>query len=293
MILVTGASGNIGSALVRTLRERNATFRVAERDTPIDDRTSVRLNFLDPSSFAAAVDGCHAVFLLRPPAIARMKPTLNAFVDVARAAGVAHIVFVSVSGADRNPIVPHHAVEQHLQAGRRDWTILRPGFFAQNLIDAYRRDIVEDDRIYVPAGAARVSFIDARDIADVAATALFDPGSHRGCAYSLNGPDCLSFAEVAAILTGALDRAIEYVPASTLAYMAHLAKHGVPVMQIVVQTLLHVALRTGSAGPANTVLADLLGRPPRSMLEFVHDHVSRWARADEPHDINHREDEQR
>lgn len=200
------------------------------------------------------------------------EKTLNSFIDVARQSGVGHIVFVSVAGADRNAWVPHHAVERHLQTGPKDWTILRPGFLSQNVIDAYRRDIVEDDRLYVPSADGYVAFIDARDVADVAATALLDPGANHGRAISLPGAESLTFGEVAELLTDALGRPIRYEPASILGYMAHLAKRRLPIMQILVQTLLHVSLRQGRSAPPDTTLAALLDRDPRTMREFISDH---------------------
>ena len=122
---------------------------------------------------------------------------MNALTEPALAAGVEHVVFSSVAGADTNRVVPHHRVETHLRDHAPSWTILRPGFFAQNLADAYRRDIVEDDRIYLPAGNGRVAFIDTRDIGDVAGAVFADPAPHRGKGYTLTGPRAVTFDEVA------------------------------------------------------------------------------------------------
>ena len=282
MILVTGASGNIGSALVRVLRERGAAIKIAARSDIAGAAPSMALDFLDPRTFAPAVDGCYAVFLLRPPAISKMHSTLNAFVEVARREGVTHFVFVSVAGAERNTLVPHHAVEAHLKAGPSDWTILRPGFFAQNLTGAYRRDIVEDDRIYVPAGDARVAFIDARDVADFAATALLGGPRHLGQQYLLTGPEPLSFHEVANLLALELERPIRYQPATVLGYATHLAGQRIPAMQILVQTILHMSLRNGGAALVDATLTDLLGRPPRGMREFIRDHKALLAQTPKP-----------
>ena len=228
-VLVTGATGNVGREVVRALRARGISVRAADRQPTrcaaifeADGVTSVRLDLRDSSTFAAAVEGCSALFLLRPPAISDVKATLNPFVDVARERGVRHVVFLSVAGAGKNTLVPHHAVEVHLAARSDDWTVLRPGFFAQNLGDAYRRDIVEDDRLFVPAGRGRVAFVDVRDVAEVAAAALCDPASHAAKAYTLTGPAAVSFKDAAAILTEALGRTIRYDRASIASYALHL-----------------------------------------------------------------------
>lgn len=278
MIFVTGASGNVGSALVAELKHRHAPFRIGVKLSDsaavgIDER---RFDFLDRRTFQAAVEGCRAIFLMRPPAIANTKATLNVFLDVARRSGVTHIVFLSVAGAGSNPLLPHHAVEQHLRICASGWTILRPGFFAQNLGGAYRNDIRLDDRLYLPAGAGRVAFIDVRDIAEVAAKALTAPEAHAGRTYSLTGPEALSFAEIASVLSEELGRDIRYQPASIAGYIAHLYRTGMPALQVMVQTLLHVGLRFGQAQSVSDELQALLGREPYTMRDYVRDHRALW-----------------
>lgn len=179
---------------------------------------TVRLDFRDSRTFGPAVEGCSALFLLRPPPIYDVKSTLIPFVDAAREAGVRQVVFLSVVGAGKNKLVPHHAVEVHLTRQSADWTILRPGFFAQNLGDAYRLDILADNRLFVPAGQGRVAFVDVRDVADVAGLALCNAGAHATKAYTLTGPAAVTFDEAAAILTDALGRAIHYDNATILQY---------------------------------------------------------------------------
>ncbi len=279
MIFVTGASGNVGSALVGELARRQAPFRVGARlsdGDAVDGAEARHFDFLDRRTFAAAIEGCRALFLMRPPAIANTRATLNAFVDVARRSGVTQIVFLSVAGAGANPVVPHHAVERHLRAGPAGWTVLRPGFFAQNLGDAYRTDICADSRVNVPAGAGRVAFIDARDIADVAANALTEPEVHSGKAYTLTGSEALSFVDVATTLSRELGRAIRYKPASIAGYIGHLSRRGMPVSQIIVQTLLHVGLRFGQAQTVSDELPRLLGRRSRTLRDYVHDYRWLW-----------------
>jgi uncharacterized protein YbjT (DUF2867 family) len=284
MILITGASGNVGSHVVSALQKRSVPYRTAvfSSAAPASGQArpaheQVRLDFQDPSTYAPAVKGCNAVFLMRPPAIADTKHTLNVFIDVARAAGVRQIVFVSVAGARHNPLVPHHAVEMHLRQGPGAWTILQPGFFAQNLGDAYRQDIQVDQRLYVPAGNARVAFLDTRDLADAAALALCDPSSHNQKSYHLTGPESLSFADVAQLLSDVLGRPIHYESASVLDYAKHLHSRQLPWAQVAVQTLLHVGLRFGQGQVVDPELERLLGRPARRMAGYVRDDRQLWA----------------
>ncbi|MCY7402005.1 MAG: NmrA family NAD(P)-binding protein [Nocardioides sp.] len=284
-VLVVGATGNVGGAVVRSLLARGRSVRAAgsapaELERLFPGAGAARLDLLDPSTFDPAVEGASALFLLRPPAISSVGPTLNALVDRATLAGVRHVVFSSVSGADTNRVVPHHRVETHLRASPTSWTILRPGFFAQNLADAYRADIVEDGRIYLPAGRGRAAFIDARDIGEVAAVVLADPASHAGAGYTLTGPEALSFDQVAAIVSRQLGRSVSYRPASVLGYARHLYRRAMPLVQVVVQTVLHTGLRWGQAETVDPTLERLLGRPGGTLEQYVHDHRATWAAAE-------------
>jgi uncharacterized protein YbjT (DUF2867 family) len=281
-VLVVGASGNVGAATVRALTGRGIAVRCGATDparfVPVPGAEPVELDLFRPDTFGPAVDGACGLFLLRPPPVSRVGPTLNALTDAAVAAGVEHVVFSSVAGADTNRVVPHHRVETHLRQYAPSWTILRPGFFAQNLTDAYRRDIVEDDRIYLPAGTGRVAFIDTRDIGDVAGAVFADPGPHRGKGYTLTGPEAVTFDEVTQILSVAVGRAISYQPATVLGYARHLRQQGLPLAQVAVQTVLHTGLRRGDAEAVDPTLPRLLGRPARTIEEYVREHAASWQR---------------
>ncbi|MCK6531070.1 NmrA family NAD(P)-binding protein [Myxococcota bacterium] len=280
-ILVTGATGNVGREVVRCLVAQGLPVRAAARSLGEirrvlwPDVDAVSLDFERAETFDAAVRGARGLFLLRPPAIARVEDTLNVLADRAVAAGVGHVVFLSVAGADRQRWVPHHAVERHLATLGAPATLLRAGFFAQNLGDAYRQDIRERGEIVVPAGRGRVAFVDVRDLAEVAALAFAD-ASLRGQAWTLTGPEAVSFDELAEVLARALGREIRYVPASVLGYVLHLRRRVLPWGRIAIQTVLHVGIRFGQAEAVDPALERLLGRRPRTVTDYVRDHVHLW-----------------
>lgn len=276
-VLVTGAAGNVGTAVVESLAARGLVPVAAVR--PGRERAlaveSVELDFHDPATWGPALAGIDALFLLRPPAISDVGPTLNALVDAAR--DVQQVVFLSVAGAENNGVIPHAKVEAHLRAGPVPWTFLRPGFFAQNLCGAYRLDIRDDDRIYVPAGSAEVSWVDTRDLGEAAALAFVDPEA-KGAAWTLTGGCTHTFAQVAALLSQHLGRPIRYVPASILGYLAHLRRRGQPWGAAAVFTVLHTAVRMGAEARVDPTLGELLGRAPRTVEDTIVDHLELWRR---------------
>jgi len=282
-ILVTGATGNVGQHVVKALLARGLEVSAAAQDPQSvraiwgDALEAVSLDFRDDRTWPDAVAGISHMFLMRPPAIADVQNNINPFIDFARANGVVHVVFLSVAGAGKNKIVPHRKVEDHLRLRGEDHTNLRPGFFAQNLQTAYRKDIIEDDRIYVPAGRKKpVNWIDARDIAEVAALVLADPAAHRGQNYTLTGPGAVPWSVVTAALTAALGRPIQYVPASVIGYTRHLSRQGLPRGAIMVQTILHFLLRFGQGATEDPTLERLLGRPGRSIEVYIRDYAHIW-----------------
>ncbi|MFT4965032.1 MAG: hypothetical protein ACI9PP_002322, partial [Halobacteriales archaeon] len=187
-ILVTGATGTVGQHVVRTLAGRDATVRVASR-TPDDargeldaDAETVAFDFERPETWGEALTNVDGVFLVRPPVVDADE--IGRFVEAAARVGVEQVAYLSTLGAEKNPLVPHHRIEQRIAACDIEYTFLRASFFTQNLSEVHRREVVERDAILVPAGDGETSFVDARDLGAVAATVLTEPG-HANRAYDL------------------------------------------------------------------------------------------------------------
>lgn len=283
-ILVTGAAGNVGREVAHALCRAGARVIAADhREARVrslfgDTVVAAHLDFHDRTTWSASLHGAEHMFLMRPPAIADVENSLNPFIDFARSKGVDHVVFLSVAGAGANKVVPHRKVEDHLRARGDHHTNLRPGFFAQNLASAYREDIVESDRIYVPAGRSRVNWIDVRDVAEVAALVLSNPAAHRGRSYTLAGPRPVLWSEVTDALTRVLGRPIHYAPASVIGYVRHLSRRGLPRSAVLVQTILHFLLRFGQGATEDPTLERLLGRRARTVEQYIVEHAPLWGR---------------
>lgn len=282
MIAVTGATGNVGAEVVRELRSRGAPVRALSVDPERaraklgDDVEHERLEFGRDATYAGAFRGVRALFLMRPPQIADVARRIHPAIDAARAAGVERIVFLSLQGVERNPVVPHYRIERHLRRSGVPATLLRPSFFMQNLSTTHRAEIRDEGRIVVPAGRGRTSFVDVRDVAAVAARALVEDG-HEGCAYELTGSEALAYAEVAAILGEVLGRPIAYADPSPLAFWRRSRRAGTPAAFVAVMLGLYTVARLGLASRVTPELERLLGRPPITVRRFVEDHATVWA----------------
>ena len=279
MILVTGSSGLVGREVASRLAGR-APVRLAVRD-PARNASSkaerVRFDFRDPSTFEAALRGVGRVFLLRPPRLARARRDFGPFVAAMRRAGVVQVVFLSVRGAARNPLLPHHGIETLLEASGLPWTHLRPNDFMQNFATVHRADIRDRGEIWAPAGRGRTSFVDVRDVAEAAARTLTEPG-HGRRAYTLTGGEAFGLAEVAALLSDGLGRPVVYRDPGIPAFLRHLRAAGQPWALGVVMTGVYTVARLGLAAEVTPDLARLLGRPPTALRSFIQDCKEVWRR---------------
>ncbi|MDQ3369721.1 MAG: NmrA family NAD(P)-binding protein [Myxococcota bacterium] len=275
-ILVIGSAGTVGRHVVTQLREGGARVRSTTTKGPTAAEL-VRFDFSAPGTWEPTLDGVDRVFLMRPPQISDVKRTIAPFIACAARRRIEHVVFLSVMGV--NPALPHWRVERALIASGLTYTFLRPSFFAQNLETAYGEDLRAHDRIRLPAGRSRTSFVDTRDVAAVATLALRAPDAHRNRAYTLTGPEALGWAEVARLLSDLLGRPIRYESIGLRRYRSELRAAGMPTSYVLVQLMIHAVARLGLAATITPELERLLGRPGRTLRQYLEDHAAVWAPA--------------
>lgn len=282
-VLVTGATGNVGTQVVAGLLDAGVPVRAAaSTQQAVVDRfgdavEAVALDFTDPSTWARAYAGVSRMFLVRPPHLGRPKSQMVPSLHAAKDAGVRHMVLLSLQGAEHNKVVPHATLEAWLRGSGLDWTFVRPSFFMQNLSTTHACDIRDRDEIVVPAGRGATAFVDAQDVAAVAVAALLDPGRFRHTAWTPTGPQALTYEQVAAILTGVLGRPIHYTRPSALEYAGHARRVlGMPWGMVAVTTAIYSVARFGRAGGLTDDVRAGTGRDPVRFEEFASRERSAW-----------------
>jgi uncharacterized protein YbjT (DUF2867 family) len=274
MILVTGATGTVGSEVVRRLLTAGERPRAFVRD---QDKARERLgeqvehvlgDLNRPETIEAALAGVDRLFLLTTQS-AHQPEWESAVIQAATRAGVGQIVKLSVFRADeRSPLQiarQHGQAERALEQSGLAYTIVRPVFFMQNLLAMLR-----DGAIYTAAATGRVAMVDARDAAAVAVAALTKDG-HLGRTYTLTGPEALSFDDVANTLsreTGTLTRHVHVSPDNV---RAALEGQGVAAWFANDIAKLHGMLAGGYEDLITNGVRAVTGSPPRELTQFVRD----------------------
>jgi uncharacterized protein YbjT (DUF2867 family) len=282
MIVVTGATGHIGSELVRLLSGKNVSARAVTRDLgrswPVPGVEWVEGDLRNASSLRELFRGTDRLFLLTSNS-EDMRVLQENAIEAARAVDIDHIVKLSALGASDHSKSPigraHHDVEKALQGSGMAWTILRPHVFMQNLLELAPR-IARDGSIRSASGDGKIPFIDTRDIAAVAEVALTGPG-HESKKYVLTGPEALSYGDLARFIGEEIGRTIGYVAESLEEARERLVKEGTAPWLI--EGYLALAAYQRAGGPTAMVsptVPEILGRQARTFAQFVRDHAAEF-----------------
>ncbi|WP_436983053.1 NmrA family NAD(P)-binding protein [Streptomyces sp. enrichment culture] len=265
-ILVTGATGKSGRRVAGRLRAAGLPVRAASRNG------EHAFDWTDRGTWDAALDGVRAVYIVQLDGTKLVRP----FVERAVRHGVRRIVLASGRGIDD----PHYAKdsggvleglvdsEAAVRESGLEWTITRPGWFAQNFSEGFFADAVRAGELRLPAGDGAASFVDAEDIAAVVTAALAD-ARHAGEIYELSGPRAVTVAEAAATISRATGRDIRYVPLSVEEYVAELVEQGLPLAEARAFADVVEPLREGRDAYVSDGVQRALGRPPRTFARFA------------------------
>ncbi|WP_093154723.1 NAD(P)H-binding protein [Saccharopolyspora antimicrobica] len=265
-ILVTGATGKSGSRVAARLRAAGLPVRAASRG---GEHT---FDWADSRTWDSALEGVRAAYLVQVDGTRFVRP----FVERAVRHGVQRLVLASGRGIDdpdyaNDPDGVRDALldsEAAVRESGLEWTISRPGWFAQNFSEGFFAEAVAAGELRLPGGDGAVSFVDAEDIAAVVVAALTEAG-HSGQIYELSGPEAVTLAEAVATISAAAGREIRYVPLSVEDFVAELVAQGLPGPEAVGFADVLEPLRNGTDAYLSDGVQRALGREPRTFAEFA------------------------
>ncbi|MBV9854912.1 MAG: NmrA family NAD(P)-binding protein [Streptosporangiaceae bacterium] len=276
MILVIGGGSRTGRELLRLLRGAGARLRVLTREAgPADGPDTVVGDLGEPGTLDRAMAGVDKVFLLCSAAPRELAWHQNA-IDAAARAGVALLVRSSILAASPDSpsrfIRDHGRADEHLRASGVPYTIVRPNFYMHNVTALWPAALDQEGNYYAPAGDARISMVDARDVAAVAARALTGDG-HSGKVYDVTGPEALGHAEACRKLGSQLGRPVRYVPVEDAVARSAMLSAGVGgwLADGLVE-LYQDYRRSGTGGYAaqvHSTVLDVTGAKPRTLDEAL------------------------
>ncbi|MFI9011862.1 SDR family NAD(P)-dependent oxidoreductase [Actinosynnema sp. NPDC053489] len=264
-ILVLGGTGKTGRRVASALD----ALGVANR--PVSRHTDPRFDWSDRSTWAAALDGVTAVYLVAV-SMDLDDSGVAAFVPRAVEAGARRVVLLSARG-----IPPEDGRERAVRASGVDWTILRPTWFAQNFSEDYFLPEILAGEVVLPAGGdGGHPFIDARDIADVAVAALTQDG-HAGAGYDLSGPEAVSFRDAVARIADVSGRSIRVTEVPPAEYTDALVRSGFAPAYAEVLTGSLAAIRDGRDAALSDGVPSVLGREARRFEDYVEETAAAWS----------------
>lgn len=280
MILVTGATGNVGSQVARELVERGASVRAfvrnpeKARELLRDTMEIVEGDFADAASVRRALRGADSVFLSSADGPQKVAHE-TAVIDAAAETGVRRIVKCSTMGAEvGSPLPPfdwHGRIEEHLRQSRVPAVILRSGFYMTNLVAAAEQ-IRQEGKLFAPAGEGRIAMIDPRDAAAVAAVALTTDG-HEGRTHVLTGPEAITYGRIAEELSGATGVPVDFVDVPDEVARHGLVAAGMPDWLVEHLVALFPLIRQGTFEETTETVRAVTGREPRTFGQFARDYA--------------------
>jgi uncharacterized protein YbjT (DUF2867 family) len=273
-ILVVGANGTVASEVVRLLRARGQNVLSGTSRAPTRP-DQVQLDLVRGTGVAEAVARASAAFVFAPPGHVDQHALIAPFVDQAKRHGLRKVVLMSAMGADADPNAPLRRAELHLEQSGLRWNTIRPNWFMQNFHTFWLTGIREQGKILLPVGNAKGSFIDARDIAAVAAELLLR-SDRDDRAFDLTGSEALDHDQAAVLLSRAAGRTITYQDIPPAAMRDGLVAAGVPVAYADFLVLILGFFKAGYSERITDAVQTVTGRPPIRFAQYAQDHRAHW-----------------
>ncbi|MGA3149876.1 MAG: NmrA family NAD(P)-binding protein [Acidimicrobiales bacterium] len=270
-MLILGGSGRTGYLIAKQLTDRGVGACTASRHG-----SDLHFDWDEPSTYADALDGGDRVYLVTPTMRIRYVDPVSKFLDLAEAAGVSHVTLLSTYNGDRAPQDVDVAAVEDQVANREGFThtILRPAWVMQNFTDDHLP--IVDGLLIVPSGGGAEAFVDALDIAEVAVETLLHPAEHAGAAYSLTGPEALTFDDVATTITAVSRRPVTYQDIDQEVWINGAIAAGVPADYAKMLKWLTGSIIAGQGSTPSGDVETVIGRSATSFEAFAQRSAAVW-----------------
>ena len=285
-ILITGATGNIGTEVIKSIATRGTDIQViagvrniskAKQLFPDFKNLDYRdFDFENSQTFNKALDNIDCIFLLRPPHISDVDKYFKPLIQKISEKGIKQIIFLSVQGAEKSKIIPHNKIERLIRDSGLDFIFLRPSYFMQNLTTTLFKDIQVKRQIILPAGKAKFNWIDIKNIGEVSAILMEDFDLNKNKEIELTGLENLNFYSVAEIMSTGINDNIEFVNVNPLKFFRIKKKEGLSSGLIIVMTMLHFLPRLQTDPIISNNYERLTGHKPTTLKEFVYRERFKW-----------------
>jgi uncharacterized protein YbjT (DUF2867 family) len=278
-ILITGATGNTGFEVIRHLSSINSSDRIIAGVRNIEKAKKifkdypsleyVHFDFGDFDTFDNALKNVDRIFLLRPPHISEVNTYFKPLVSKIREKKINEVVFLSVQGAEKSKVIPHHKIERLILNSGLDYIFIRPGYFMQNLTTTLIHDIKYKRAIILPSGQAKFNWIDVQNIGETGALLLNKFADYKNRAFEITGLENENFETVTGLINQAIRNPIKFRNVSPIQFFAIKKREGMVNGMIVVMILLHYLPRFLKEPAISDFYEQLTGKKPTSLRAFI------------------------
>lgn len=277
LVLVVGASGKVGSEIITQLKKQGFRTRATTSKSVQASSELVQVDLATGKGIKEAFEGVDRAFFLSPPGYADQYAMLAPLIQEAKRRGLKKTVLMTAMGANANDATPFRKAEIELEKSGLNYNIIRPNWFLQNFNTFWIQGINEQNKILLPAGTAKVSFIDARDISAVA-TKLLVSDEFANKDFDLTGSEAVDHNQVAQALAKVAGRKIEYKEIKPEELKASLLKVGAPEDYVNFLVMIFGFLREGYNAKVTSSVQEITGRQPLSLTQYANDFKNSWSK---------------
>lgn len=278
-ILITGATGNVGMAIIRYLYMNCAEEQVVAGVRNISEAKKkfaenkklefVHFDFENPETFKQALENIDLVFLLRPPHISDVDRYFKPLIEAMRQARIHKVIFLSVQGAEKSKFIPHNQIEKLIMQTEIPFIFLRPSYFMQNLTTTLLKDIQEKRKINLPAGNAKFNWIDIENIGEAAAVLVGNFQEYSNRAIEITGYENKNLSEVVVLINKNTAIKAVYINSNPFRFYRIKKQEGIQKGMIMVMILLHFIPRFQKETRISDFYEKLTGKKPTGLIEFI------------------------